>query len=42
MGLNWMFVIALTKLPQAHFHCQCIDVNTLTKFQQLEHPLVKV
>ena len=37
MGLNWMVVIVLTKLPRAHFHCQCIDVNTLTKIQQLEH-----
>ena len=31
-----MSVIVLTKSPLAHFHCQCIDINTLTKFRQLK------
>ena len=34
IGLNWMFVIVLAKLPGAHFHCQSFDINTLTKFIQ--------
>ena len=37
-----MEVVVLTKLPQAHFHCQCIDVNILTIFQQLEHTQVGI
>ena len=37
IDLNWMFVIDFDQITLSTFNCQSFDVNTLTKFEELEH-----